>query len=276
MSVLSDNDIIRELGRGILFHPLKPGSIKACDLCLTASEYAYAIGKQERLTVQTEPNKKKPSEEQKYFCIPPRDTALVWTDEAVYLSGNFRGPLYSRVEVVSKGIGHIGTRVNPCWSGVLCIALHNTSDGEMRINVRDVSEPIAYLAVEKLSSKTSSNRNIDKSARLDIISGRSNTSDIHDFFNQKEHSWMSGDTDLLKKLMLDSSEYKRIKRGFQDTLLSFLGSDASARWATVATIAAMLSAIFTGIQAFNKPDSKPSQNSIRVYYNFSVKNHNKL
>ncbi|MEO3707241.1 hypothetical protein [Trichormus azollae] len=44
MSVLSDQDIIRELGKGIVFYPLKPGSIKACDLCLTASEYAYAIG----------------------------------------------------------------------------------------------------------------------------------------------------------------------------------------------------------------------------------------
>ncbi|GAA6622519.1 hypothetical protein [Scytonema sp. NUACC26] len=61
MSVLSDKDLIRELGRGILFHPLKPDSIKACDLCLTASEYAYAIGQQKRLTVQTESKKENPA-----------------------------------------------------------------------------------------------------------------------------------------------------------------------------------------------------------------------
>ncbi|GAA6622518.1 hypothetical protein [Scytonema sp. NUACC26] len=185
----------------------------------------------------------------------------MWTDEAIYLSGNFRGPLYSRVEVVSQGIGHIGTRVNPCWSGVLCIALHNVSHREMRINVRDINQPIAYLAIEKLSSKASSNSNIDKSARLDIIRGMSNTNEIHDFFNQKENAWMSGHTDMLRKLMVDSSEYKRIKRGVHNTLLTFLGSDVSARWTAIATIAAILSAVFTGIQAFNKADTKPSQNS---------------
>ncbi|MEH2252242.1 hypothetical protein [Nostoc sp.] len=101
MSVLSYQDIIRELGRGILFHPLKADSVKACDLCLTASEYAYAIGQQKRLTIETESNQDQPGKEKKFFYIPPRDTALVWTDESVWLSNRFRGPLYSVVELVS-------------------------------------------------------------------------------------------------------------------------------------------------------------------------------
>ncbi|MCC5602873.1 hypothetical protein [Nostoc favosum] len=259
MSVLSDRDIIRELGRGILFHPLKPGSIKACDLCLTASEYAYAIGQQKRLSIETESNQDQPGKEKKFFYIPPRDTALVWTDESVWLSNRFRGPLYSVVEPVSEGLGHIGTRVNPCWSAVLCVALHNVSDEPIRINVRDVKRPIAYLAIEKLSSKSSSNGNSDSSARLDLLRGRPNRHEIDDFFNQKELRWMKGDTDLLKKLMLESDEYKNLKRGIQDTLLNLLGSDEQVRWTAINAIVALLAVIIAGIALFkSSPSSTPS------------------
>lgn len=151
MSVLSYQDIIRELGKGIYFHPLKPGSIKDCDLCLTAGECAYSLVLEQRLIIHTEKNQQ--GEEQKYFDIPKNDTALVWTSEAVWLSNKFRGPLYSVVKQVSDGLGHIGTRVNPEWSSVLCIALHNVSDKPVRIYVNDVENPIAHLAIEKLSSK---------------------------------------------------------------------------------------------------------------------------
>ncbi|QKQ76561.1 hypothetical protein [Nostoc sp. TCL240-02] len=259
MSVLSYQDIIRELGRGILFHPLKPDSVKACDLCLTASEYAYAIGQQKRLTIETESNQDQPGKEKKFFYIPPRDTALVWTDESVWLSNRFRGPLYSVVEPVSEGLGHIGTRVNPCWTGVLCIALHNVSDKAIRINVRDVKRPIAYLAIEKLSSKSSSNRNSDSSARLDLLRGRPNRHEIDDFFNQKELRWMKDDKDLLKKLMIESDEYKNLQRGVQDIFLNLLGSNEQVRWTAISAIISLLAVIIAGIALFKpSPSSTPS------------------
>lgn len=259
MSILSDRDIIRELGKGIFLHPLKAGTIKACDIRLTASEYAYAIGSQQRLNIRSEPRKHKPNEEQLFFEIPPRDTALVWTDESVYLSDRFRGPLYSTVEMVSKGIGHIGTRVNPCWSGVLCIALHNLSELPIRVNVRDVNQPIVYLAIEKLSSKSLHGRNIDKAARLDILKGLPNTNEIHDFFSQKENAWMAGDSHELTRRMLNSNEYKSIKKGSIDTFRILFSQDALTYWAV---IAAIFSAIFTGVQAFKEsssPNSIPPQ-----------------
>jgi deoxycytidine triphosphate deaminase len=263
MSVLSERDIIGELGRGILFHPLKPGSIKACSLCLTASEYAYAIRQKQRLTIQVErrSNQQGQVEEQKFFCIPPRDTALVWTDESVWLNSYLCGPLYSRVGLVSEGMGHIGTRVNPCWSGVLCIALHNVSDEEIRINVRDVNEPIAYLMIQRLSSKSSNNSNIDIPARLDVLRGRPNTNEIYDYFNQRENRWMTGDTALLQKLLQDSGEYKKLKTGIHQILFLHLGADPMTRWTAVAAIAALLTAIITAIQVF-KPSSPSSPGSI--------------
>ncbi|MEJ6480314.1 hypothetical protein N0Y54_02830 [Nostoc punctiforme UO1] len=263
MSVLSDQDIIRELGRGIFFHPLKTGSVKACDLCLTASEYAYAIGKKERLTIETEPKKGKSGEEQKFFFIPPRDTALVWTDESVWLSNQFRGPLYSIVDRVSNGLGHIGTRVNPCWSGVLCIALHNISDEAVRINVRDVNQPIVYLAIEKLSSNSSRSSKPDNPARLDVLSKHDNRREIDTYFNQRENSWMRGDTDRLKELMLESDEYKKLKRGIHNTLINLLGSDEQVRWTAINALAALLAVIIAGIALF-KPSSLSTPSSTKA------------
>jgi hypothetical protein len=271
MSVLSDQDIIRELGRGILFHPLKPsvtsqplkGSIRAGDLCLTASENAYAIGLQQRLPIQTEANPDNPSEQLKYFEIPPRETALVWTDESVWLSNEFRGPLYSVVEQAADGLGHIGTRVNPFWAAVLCIPLHNLSDGNLRIYVRNLKKPIAYLAIEKLSSRSSITPNSDNPARLDLIAGKPNSQEISDYYNKTEHLWMRGDYNKLRELMIASDEYKKLKKGVKDTLLGFLGSDEEIRWSAGNTIATWLAVIISLIALF-KPSSSSNLNPTKA------------
>ncbi|MEA5531349.1 hypothetical protein VB638_17540 [Dolichospermum sp. UHCC 0684] len=257
MSVLSYQDIIRELGKGIYFHPLKPGSIKDCDLCLTAGECAYSLEEERRLTIYTEQNQQ--GEERKYFDIPKKDTALVWTSESVSLSNKFRGPLYSVVKRVSDGLGHIGTRVNPEWSGVLCIALHNVSDKPIRIYVEDVNKPIAYLAVEQLSSRCSNpsnNHKPDISGRLDVLHGRLGRQEVDDYFSHPDNVWMmDNNKDTLKQLMLDSKEYKELKKGVKDTLLGFLGSDQQTRWSAIGSIAGTLGIIISLIALFKSSDS---------------------
>lgn len=259
MSILSDRDIIRELGRGIFFHPLKPspkskhlkGSIRASDLCFTASENAYSMGLQQTLPIQTESNPDQPNEEQKFFYIPPRDTTLVWTDESVWLSNQFRGPLYSVVEQASEGLGHIGTRVNPCWAAVLCIPLHNVSDKPLRIDVRNVNKPIAYLAIEKLSSRSSIDQNSDNPGRMDLIDGKPNSQAISDFYNKTENLWMK-DKDKLKARMEKSDEYQELKKGVKDKLLGFLGSDQQTRWTALGVIISLIALL---IALFKPSDS---------------------
>ncbi|MBD2664775.1 hypothetical protein B6N60_04039 [Richelia sinica FACHB-800] len=266
MSVLSYQDIIGELGKGILFHPLKPGSIKDCDLCLTAGECAYSLGEEKRLTIQTEKNQQ--GEEQRFFEIPGNDTALVWTSEAVWISNKFRGPLYSVVQQVSNGLGHIGTRVNPEWSSVLCIALHNVSKKPVKIYVNDVENPIAHLAIEKLSSKCSNpskhRKHEHTPGRLDVLRGRLNNQEINDYFNAPENGWMTNNRkDRLKQLMEESTEYKNLKKGVKETLISFLGSDQQTRWTALGVIIsfiALLIAVFKPSESSNlnpRTDTNP-------------------
>lgn len=276
MSVLSCQDIIRELGKGIYFHPLKPspkpkepkGSIRVSDLCFTASENAYSMGLEKPLPIETESNPDQPNGEQKFFYIPPRDTVLIWTDESVWLSNKFRGPLYSVVEPASKGLSHIGTRVNPCWVGVLCIPLHNLSDKPLRIDVRNVNKPIAYMAIEKLSSSSNPDSE-DNAGRMDLIMGKPNNQAILEFYNSKnENSWMT-DKEKLKKLMLASEEYKKLKKGFFDTLMGFLGSSEDTRWNRINMIVNILilglATLFAALTYFNSrqaPNPSPTNTTV--------------
>lgn len=248
MTVLSERELTGQLGKGILLHPLKPETIKACNICLTASEYAYAIGKDERLPIQTQVNPNNPSEEKKYFEIPPKDTTLVWTDESIWLSSYLCSTIHSRVDLASKGIGHIGTRVNPWWIGVLCIAFHNLSDSPRRIYVKDTTEPIAYLMVHRLSSKSSIKSNMDTAARLDVLQGCQNATEIYEWYNNRANTWMSADKNLLKELMLESTEYKNLKSGgLQLWISSYIGSDQMTVWTAVMAVTSFVTSLLTAI-----------------------------
>ena len=134
MSVLSEWDIINELGKGIFIYPWKEDSIRGCCLRLRASEYAYTFNiaqptqePQDLLFTDQDNNK--------FIKIQSRKTAIIWTEESVFLGNYLCGSLHSTVKLVSQGLGHIGTRVNPNYGGVLAIALHNLSDNEIQIKV---------------------------------------------------------------------------------------------------------------------------------------------
>lgn len=172
MSVLSEWDIVWELGRQIFIYPFKDlnNSLSGGSLRLTASEYAYEIEiikcKKENCSDDNVADKNSSEtiiqkkakrlelrgDNNDYFLIPPRKTALVWTNESVVLNGWFCGSIHSKVRMAASSIGHIGTRVSPYWKGILSIAIHNLSDEEMKINIGDI---IGYLRFHKLNSKSS-------------------------------------------------------------------------------------------------------------------------
>lgn len=208
MSILSKKSLIKELGKGIFYHPLKINSIRSCNFCLTASEYAYSTKNKQRLEIKNE------NENKKYLEIPPNDTVLIWTDESIWLSQNFCASLHSTTTLVSKGIGHIGTRINPNWCGVLSIAFHNLSDNPVNINIKDAQNPIAYLMIHKLTSQSEKQGNIDGGSRLDILEGLFNTQEIYDFYQKRDNRWMRDNVELLKEKMIHSKEYLKLKDNF--------------------------------------------------------------
>ena len=67
MSVLSEQDIIDELGKGILIYPFKKSQLTGSCLALTASPFAYAIKDKKLLDAHSDPNQP----EEKFFILPP-------------------------------------------------------------------------------------------------------------------------------------------------------------------------------------------------------------
>ncbi len=92
------------------------------------------------------------------------------------------------------------------------------------MNVGNPKEPIAYLIVHRLSSKSSTKGNIDASARLDILESLSGAEEIYRWFSRPQHKWMLDDTGLLKTLLESSDMYKELKKNsFQSLVASING-----------------------------------------------------
>ncbi|MDY2881929.1 MAG: hypothetical protein SOT71_04675 [Romboutsia timonensis] len=142
--VLSDKNIKKLLGYHIFIYPFKEENLKPSSYNLTASKFAVVIDeehgeKKEMLIVKD--NK---------IIIPPHRTALIETEESIYVSRWIAGTYHSRVKLVNKGLGHIGTTLDPCFFGVSAIALTNTTDKNISLNVGD---PIVTLMFYSLKSR---------------------------------------------------------------------------------------------------------------------------
>jgi len=216
MSVLSEWDIINELGRGLFIYPFRGmnKSIKGCCLCLTASRYAYTFdvdaqtGKQKenRLEIKINPG----NQDHFFILIPKRKTAVIWTQESVRLENYLCGSIHSTVTLVSKGIGHLGTRVNPSYGGVMAIALHNLSDEDIKIDVgkndEDGGEIIAYLRIHRLSSKSSVTQSEDEPGKIGDMPAQ--PEEVKKWLREK---WRTGNKSAIARVLESSPDFKEAK-----------------------------------------------------------------
>lgn len=76
--------------------------------------------------------------------IPKGETALIETEESIYISKKLCGTYHSRVTLCNKGLSHIGTTLDPCYFGTSVIALHNNSSKDVIIKV---GESIVFLMI---------------------------------------------------------------------------------------------------------------------------------
>ena len=266
MSVLSEWDIINELGRGIFIYPFKDKehSIRACCLCLTASEYAYTFSiNQQTQEKEALPLIEKDLDDNKILKIPARKTAILWTNESVFLGNYLCGSIHSKVNLVSQGLGHIGTRVNPNYGGIFAIAMHNLSDNDILIKV---GETIAYLRIHKLNSKSSFAKSRDDAGKLHdaIPEDYKIPRELQNWINDPQSRWRKGDADDIWKVLEASSEYQKAKDELKKKsiryrlVFKYLPQWEPMVWATIiGTLAAIGGAVGTWVANF-RPSSPPS------------------
>lgn len=123
--ILSDKDIKRELGKNIFIYPFKEENLKGSTYNFTASLCAWIIvedyrtgEKKKQLIVDREGN----------IVIPAGKTALIETEESIYVSSKICGTYHSRVSLVNQGLQQVSTTLDPCYFGTSVIALHNNNE----------------------------------------------------------------------------------------------------------------------------------------------------
>lgn len=89
---------------------------------------------------------------------------------------------------------------------------------------------------------------MDTAARLDVLQGCQNATEIYEWYNNRANTWMSADKNLLKELMLESTEYKNLKSGgLQLWISSYIGSDQMTVWTAVMAVTSFVTSLLTAI-----------------------------
>ncbi|MGG3449583.1 hypothetical protein ABER98_06805 [Domibacillus aminovorans] len=195
MTVLSNVDIKKEIKKGsIRIFPLDPDNLKGSTYNLTASEYAWSLNDDKSLVVGDQ------------IIIPPNDSALIATKEVIWISSKISGSYHSKVSIVSAGGGHIGTTLDPEWSGHSLITIHNHSKKNLVIGV---NKTIVSIMFHYLNKKTTAEQD-NSSSQLDYlyqyVPSVKNDAKVIDYFSE---SWKRQPKNLEKK-MKNSAEYALI------------------------------------------------------------------
>lgn len=141
--MLSDVDLKKVLGKGIVIYPLTIENIEGGSIYLTASDLAWSCGKARN-------NEDAKIVHNGKIHIPKNDTAIIISKEAIALNNHYAGTCHSRVSLVAKGLDHISTPMKPGTCGRLLLSIHNNSSEDISI---DVGEKIAVVMFHQLMSK---------------------------------------------------------------------------------------------------------------------------
>lgn len=164
---LSDEDIRPILDKDIVICGYQERNLTDIGYNLTPTDFIFSTNNKLLIKVHNTDNKK-------YCWIEPNDTALILTREAVWVSASIAGTFHSKVRVVSKGFGHIGTTLDALWEGPLLIALNNPTKhklmfvlGEDKGNGFEYSSFVTLIFYRMV---TPTNKNHDNPpCRLDVL-----------------------------------------------------------------------------------------------------------
>ena len=200
--MLSIVDLKKELGNNIYIYPVHRNSIKSNSIDLHVSEYAWSL------------NTKRSIGHKDYITIDPKDTALIYTEESIYVSNCIGGSYHSKVTLVSKGAGHIGTTLDAQYTGCSIIAFHNHSNEKIRLKVGSEFVTLQFWYLNTPDYKdTVSHDNEPGHPRM--LNGFQDVDPYIEWRNN--NTWTTKKKDLYLK-MTESDEYKKCKEEYQKEL----------------------------------------------------------
>lgn len=266
--MLSRKDIESELGKGINIFPLHSSNIKGNSINFTTSRNAWSFGRGQ--IVKDKNGKwiiapKGETGQKKYDIMPgksalinegkkniiillPHATTIIETSEVIGVDNHIGGTLHSKVGMVAKGIGDIGTMLGPSFCGHLMISLHNITDEVIEVKVGEtfVSLVFYYLKTPDKTKNTNVSGHVDKLAELGIQ------------ISQETREYLTTDWKMsltgIRDKMMGSADYKtfeeKIKKEKYAKFKSYLN------WQNFIIVSAYLIAIVAMILGAYYLDSK--------------------
>ena len=153
MALMTDVDIKRAIGRDVVIDPFDPDSLTPIGYDFSVGDYVYSL---ERGLLDANNGA---------YSIPAKSTVQILTKESLWVSGRLGGTFHSKVSLVSRGMSHISTTLDPGWYGPLLITLRNNTDREIPLRTTD---PFVTLLLHAVKSPTKT-RHFKPEFRRDIL-----------------------------------------------------------------------------------------------------------
>ena len=151
-------------------------------------------------------NSKSRRRKEKYIILLPHSTTIIETNEVIGIGDKIGGTFHSKVGVVAKGVGHIGTMLGPGFCGHLMISVHNITDDVIALKVGSTFVSLCFHYLDSGVSRTSStiSGHVDKFASLGIDIDESTLAYLTE-------DWKS-DINKIKNKMEMSESYRKFKK----------------------------------------------------------------
>lgn len=203
--MLSVVDLKKELGENIYIYPVYKDSIKANSIDLHVSEFAWSL------------KTKKSIRNGDYIIIEPDDMALIYTEESIYVSHKIGGTYNSKVTLVSKGAGHIGTTLDAQYIGCSLIALHNHSLENLKLKIGSEFVTLQFWYLNSPGYENSPSHD-NEPGHPRMLNG---FADVDKYIEWRDRNpWTTRKMELFHK-MTESDEYKVCKEEYEKELEKF-------------------------------------------------------
>lgn len=110
-----------------------------------------------------------------YFILKPFDSALILTRESIWVSKFIGGTFHSKVSMVTKGLGHVSTTLDPGWYGQLLVPINNPTKEKIKIVIaKDTESGMVYqtfitMILFRAQEAALNLNNDNKSARIELL-----------------------------------------------------------------------------------------------------------
>ncbi|MEE1125500.1 MAG: hypothetical protein U0L18_06130 [Acutalibacteraceae bacterium] len=194
--MFSIEDIYKNFGKNIYIYPVNHLVIKGASVDLTASKYAWSIRTKKSIY----------NEDEQKIIIPPHDTAVIFTNEVLYVTNRIGGTYHSKVSFTAAGLGHIGTTLDPEFIGPSKITIHNHSDTPFSLGENHTLVSVCFF---QLDTKVSEKSQPDCQDFISAMIGYEGYEDFKNYIDQRP--WMLNPRKLKEKIRNDDSfeEYKK-------------------------------------------------------------------